>query len=352
MGINFFPSLTIDFSKPNVLLVVVNHIFSINGGAEITQNFYYKSLKEISNVDVISIMGLNFSDFSPKFFTTPPKSSLVGDFFIAFESLKEEKFLYDYINNKKYEHIFTRFSLSRENIKYPTKITKIFFDIHSKLIEETPYINQYESKLKTLEDNEFNLYDNIITCSILDAKNNPKLKYIPFNLPPKLQYYYSNPSSPKLLVLGGGNWFRFYNLYNYLSVIKHKIKSKIDVYCPNTDFNVLKKDNGFNHFDDNFNLPPLENYSYSIMPIDYNSGISTKILTSLSYGLPVITTKKVKENMFQGHRHVYSFNDINEIDAIIDLNVRKDPKTYLEIKEDLYTFHGKEVCIKEFKKIL
>jgi hypothetical protein len=352
MGINFFPSITFNKFKPNFLLIVVNDIFSTNGGGEITQNFYYKSLKEIGNVDVISIMGLNFPDFQPQYFTSSPESFILGDFFIAFEPLKERKFLYNLINLKKYDHIFTRFSISRSSINYSTKITKIFFDTHSKLIQETPFLKHYKPMLEYLENNEFSLYDNVVTCSALDAKNNPKLKYIPFSSPPQLQTYYLNPKSPKLIVIGGGNWFRFYNLYNFLSVNKNKIKAKIDIYCPNTDFDTLKKDTDFTHFDDNLNLPPLDNYSYSIMPIEYNSGISTKILTSLSYGLPVITTANVKENMFKEHRHVYSFNNFEEINSLLELNVRQDPKIYLEIKEDLNAFNSKQVCIEEFSKIL
>lgn len=352
MGINFFPSVTFNKFKPNFLLVVVNDIFSIKGGGEIVQNSYYKILKEIGNVDVVSIMGLNFDDFNPQYFTSPPESFVLGDFFISFEPLKKEKFLYDIINNKKYNHIFTRFSLSRSNIKYPTKVTKISFDIHSKMVQETPFLGHYKPMLEYLENNEFDLYDNVITCSLLDAKNNFRLKYIPFSLPLQHQTYYSNPNPTKLFVFGGGNWFRFYKTYNYLSVNKDKIKTKIDIYCPNTDFNILKKDKGFEHFDDDSNLPSLGNYSYSIMPIEYNSGIPIKILTSLSYGLPVITTANIKESMFKEHRHVYSFNDFDEINNLLELNVRQDPKIYLEIKEDLNTFNNKQACIKEFSKIL
>ena len=352
MNANFFPSITFSNSKPHFLLIVVNNVFGTMGGLEIPQNFYYKALKEISNIDVISITGLNFQDFNPHYFNNSPESSILGDFFIAFERLKEEKFLYNIINSKRYDHIFTRFSLSRSSIKYSTKITKIFFDIHSKMVQETPFLGHYKPMLEYLENNEFNLYDNVVTCSTLDAKNNPKLKYIPFSSPFQLQTYYANPKSPKLIVIGGGNWFRFYNLYNFLSLNKDKIKAEIDIYCPNTDFSILKKDIAFAHFDDNFNPPPLDNYGYSIMPIEYNSGISTKILTSLSYGLPVITTVNIKENMFKNHRHVYSFNTFDDINNFLKLNIRQYPQTYLEIKEDLNTFNSKQKCIEEFSKIL
>jgi hypothetical protein len=297
-------------------------------------------------------MGLNFPDFIPKYFTSPPESAVIGDFFISFESLREEKTIYDIINTKKYNHIFTRIPINLINIKYPTKISKIFFDTHSRLIEEIPSLLHYKPLLEHLEKNEFNLYNNVITCSKLDASLNSKLKYIPYSPPLQLQTYYIPPKLPKLFVFGGGNWFRFYKTYNYLSLNKTKINANIDVYCPNTDFNVLKKDIYFTHFNDDFNLPPLNNYSYSIVPIEYNSGVPSKILTSLSYGIPVITTFNIKETMFKDHRHVYSFNSFEDINNLIKKDIRENPKTYLEIKEDLNKFHSKDECIKAFADIL
>jgi hypothetical protein len=352
MDVNFYPSTTFNFSKPNVLLIVINSVFGTKTGLEIPQNFYYKSLKEISNVDVISIMELDFSDFTPKYFTTNPESTIVGDFFISFEFLKEEKTIYNIINSKKYNHIFTKISINSSNIKYSTKVSKFHFDIHSKLVEETPQLLHYKPLLEHLEKNEFNLYNHVITCSELDKLNNSKLEYIPFSPPIQLQTYYSKPHSPKLIVIGGGNWFRFYNLYKFISDNKNKINSSIDVYCPNTDFGVLEKDISFTHFDDDFNLPPLDNYGYSIVPIEYNSGIPSKILLSLSYGIPVITTPNIKETIFKEHRHVYSFNSFEDINDLIKKDVRKNPKTYLEIKEDLNKFYSKDKCIKAFTNIL
>jgi len=187
----------------------------------------------------------------------------------------------------------------------------------------------------------------VVSCSPIDVENLPSLKHVPYHFPVCLAKY-KKIEEKCILFSGNPNWFRFQDSVDKLVPMLNEITCNLYIYGDIT--------NGIKHPKIFYQYSPEGFYadtpSYSIQPLDYTSGIPSKSLESLSRGIPVLTTPKMKEICFKNHRHVYPYSNVEDINNFLKLDIRGRKGVANEIQEDMEKERGISSVLDAFKKLL
>lgn len=335
----YLPSITKDINKPNSLIMLMGNFYLKDNGGALANYGYFYPLSKITNLDVLYITWIETK--------TPvtSKDPLLTDMNFNYGVVFDPK-IYNIINQYNYEYIFTTLNFDFNFITAPSKFIKLSYDLYSNFLKSHPkYLNEIPL-IKQWENEVYSNYYKVISCSPIDSKSNPNLSYIPYYFKFNLTQYSNNQG---ILLEGSGDWDRFIKSHKFLNKYKDRINSQINVYSPKIDSNKTPLISGVNYLKGDLDR---SFYSYSIQPIEYPSGIPSKVLNSLSHGLPVITTQKCKNEFFKEYRHVYGFNNIEDINHIITQDVRSNPNTLKEIEEDMEKFHGVNKVIQDLLGVL
>ncbi len=343
------------FSHPKrILFIGYDRMSPVTHGGRIAHYGYYLPLTYGYTVDTIFLPNTPKSmDYGPI-----PKSlsgrEALADLMLCYDGAADEEELYDILNsplNPPYHAIVTVFPIDRSRIPYDTKVIKLTFDLQSEHLLEFPEEEMPKVYIDFAKGAEaaFSIrYDFTVTCSPLDQANMKTMHYIPFYMEPKQKSLYLN-GSRTILLAGSGHWHRFTKAYQSLKILDQTIQGKIYVYGSNVEVDHDLKNFNY-HFDPTGYRSDI--CSYLIQPVDYRSGIPSKVLEALSRGIPVLTTRETKQRFFSNYRHVYNYDSAEELNDYLMKDIRSDGQNVREIYEDLERERGLVRVFNQLKTII
>ena len=324
------------FLRSNFLQIFLNFFLSIIKLKPIHFNLFYSSKinkfvkKQISNYDVIFCHSIRAFQYIPK--NIKKKIILdMGDLY-----------------SKNYHQTY-------ENLSYINPLKIIYF-IESKIVEKyEKYCFEKANKIFLFSKSEINLLNN---------KEKKKLVQIDFGVEKFKNFFKYEKKNFKILFIGNINYTP--NKKACFDFIE-KILPKIKLIYPEIEFHIigevneidryfLKRKNGVKILGKVENLQPhLRKVICGIANLNISTGVQTKILTYMSYGIPCIASEKVFKNFdkIKNGSICHYKNDQELIELIIKLKEEKDFSKNLSKKslKNIRYFLWKNV-LKIFDKLI